>query len=72
LIIRDIHVEVRLAIDATGKVLSANPVGEEGTLATTLAAEAARLWRFEPTHRGERAVPSTVIIPFKFGPRPHK
>jgi TonB family protein len=72
LITREIEIEVQLTIDAAGNVTRAEPVTGQGALAAALgvaSAEAARMWKFEPSYRGGRAIPSTVNIQFKFGPR---
>jgi len=71
LISREIPIEVDLSIDETGKVIRAQPLSGAGVLQTSLgrlAADAARLWKFQPARRGDRNVPSEIRIQFQFGP----
>jgi len=65
-----IPLDVRVKIDAHGRVISAVPVskphtGVESFLATR-AVYAAKQWRFEPAREDGKAVPGTEIIHFVF------
>lgn len=65
-----IPLDVRVKIDAHGRVTSAVPVskphtGVESFLATR-AVYAAKQWRFEPAREDGKAVPGTEIIHFVF------
>jgi TonB family protein len=71
MISREIEVQVSLQIDAEGRVISAEATNPDGSLARTLgriAADTARLWRFEPGRQDGKAIASTMTIQFKFGP----
>jgi hypothetical protein len=72
---RRMRVQVRVSIDQNGKIVSAEPVSAgpaPGNLLGTLAANAARLWLFEPARSNSRAVPSEVIVNFDFVPSPQR
>ena len=62
-------VDVNVMIDASGKVITATPVGSQ-TVAQKLpapqAAQAALLWRFEPARKNGQRVDSETIIKFEF------
>jgi hypothetical protein len=65
-----IPLDVRVKIDAHGRVISATPVskpraGVESFLATR-AVYAAKQWRFEPAREDGKAVPGAEIIHFVF------
>ncbi|MBM3773572.1 MAG: hypothetical protein FJW37_00225 [Acidobacteria bacterium] len=63
------EIEVRLQIDATGKVVAATPIGGKGQVGSylaALAAEAAEMWEFEPARSGDQKVPSETTIRFRF------
>jgi hypothetical protein len=65
-----IGIDVRVQIDARGRVVSATPVtrqhsGLDQYLASR-AVQAARLWRFDPAREGGKAVEGTQIIHFVF------
>jgi hypothetical protein len=65
-----IAIDVRVHIDARGRVTSATPLtkqhsGLEDYLASR-AVQAARLWRFEPAHEKGVAVPGTQTLHFVF------
>jgi hypothetical protein len=71
MVTREIQIQVKLRINAAGRVVSAEPVGGQGALAVSLgkiAAETARLWKFQPARQNGQPVPSVVDIQFKFGP----
>jgi len=65
-----IAIDVRVRIDAQGRVISATPVvNPQQGLATYLsksAVQAARLWRFEPARENGKAVPGAQTIHFVF------
>ncbi len=65
-----IPIDVRVRIDAEGRVTSAAPVAKQPSgLHAYLAGralEAARLWRFEPARENGRPVPGTETIHFVF------
>ncbi len=68
---RLVEVQVRVSIDQAGKVVKAEPVGSaEGVnqYLGTSAANAARLWVFQPARRGNTPVMSELILKFVFGP----
>ena len=66
-----ITVEVKVTVDATGKVTAAEPVSAQGALAGSLAriaAASARLWTFKPALYSGRPMQSVVNIRFNFDP----
>lgn len=68
---RETTVDVKISIDATGKVVKAEPVNRDGSIAgfiATASVNAARLWTFQPARRGGRALPSDIVVQFKFTP----
>lgn len=68
---RRVDVQVRVAIDQTGKVIMAQPLVPPGGLNQylgTSAASAARLWTFQPARRGDAPVVSELILNFTFEP----
>jgi TonB family protein len=68
----DVSLKVAIEIDSEGKVLSASPVGANGSLEKLLAPhaiQAARLWRFNPAQRDGGAVESQMIVTFHFSRR---
>src|SRR5262249_24886643 len=68
---RQINIEVRLSIDATGKVVQAQAQHIDGALEASLAriaVDAARLWRFAPAIQDGRPVASATNIQFTFKP----
>jgi hypothetical protein len=66
-----VPVEVRVKIDARGRVTSAVPVVKPHTnldiFLASRAVYAAKEWRFEPARQGNHPVPSSQIIHFVFG-----
>lgn len=63
------QVEVTVAIDVEGNVVSAQVTSVEGAVAVLVAPEAikaAKLFRFRPARRNGRAVPSTMVLRFRF------
>jgi hypothetical protein len=66
-------ITVRVEIDSGGRVVSADPVDVKTPaqrLVAPEAAQAARLWRFEPARRNEQPVPSEALLKFDIE-RPH-
>jgi TonB family protein len=62
-------VDVRVKVDATGKVISAEPMRLAGPMRPFLeraAADAARLWRFEPARLGDQKVEGEALVQFRF------
>ena len=68
LVFKPVTVAVRVSIDKSGKVLKAEPLleGNIHQLFITEAVHAARLWTFQPAHRGKEAVPSESVLHFAF------
>jgi outer membrane biosynthesis protein TonB len=68
---RTTEVAVRIHVDASGKVVAAEPLGSAGGLNRYLgaaSAAAAKMWSFEPARHGDAKVPGTMILKFVFGP----
>jgi outer membrane biosynthesis protein TonB len=68
---RETTVDVKVSIDAQGKVVKAEPVKRDGSIAgfiATASVNAARLWSFRPARRGDRNLPSDMVVQFKFSP----
>ncbi len=63
-------VDVRLRIDAEGRVNQAEAVAPNGTnrLLVDAALQSARLWTFHPATVGGQAVPSETVVTFRFTP----
>ncbi|HVW86358.1 MAG TPA: energy transducer TonB, partial [Bryobacteraceae bacterium] len=65
-----IPIDVRVHINARGRVTSASPVTRpHGGLESYLAGRAvyaAKLWRFEPVRENGKPVPGTEVIHFEF------
>ena len=65
----DVIVQVRVNVDATGKVTGATPVEASNPVAEALARAAVssiRHWQFEPARRGGDKVPGDVVLSFTF------
>jgi protein TonB len=64
-------VEVKVSIDETGKVVKTEPVPQRDVhqLLLNAAAAAAREWKFRPARRGDRPMPSEMLLRFTFKPR---
>ena len=63
------RVEVKVAIDETGKVVAAEAVGRTGEMASYLSQSAvntARMWRFQPARNNGKPVRSELILNFRF------
>jgi TonB family protein len=65
-----IPIDVRVQVDAHGKVTAATPVTKQHsgleTYLATCAVKAARLWRFEPAREGGQPAPGSTTIHFVF------
>jgi TonB family protein len=64
-------VKVRIQIDASGRVIGAEPLTIGGSLDRVLssaAADAARMWVFEPARVGDRRISSELTVEFTFVP----
>lgn len=65
-----IPIDVRVEIDARGRVTSAKPIGRQHTdveqYLAARAVQAAKQWRFEPARENGRAVDGTQILHFVF------
>ena len=68
---RTVDVQVRVYVNETGKVVSAEPVGSAAGLyqyLTAAALQAARNWKFQPAQRGPTPVASDIVLHFLFEP----
>lgn len=68
---RRVDVQVRVRVDETGKVISAQPLVSPGPLTEYLgktAADAARLWTFQPARSRNTNIASDLVLQFSFGP----
>ena len=67
MITQDVRIDVRVDIDATGRVVRAEALtrGKQEML-TALALDAARQWRFSPAKQGSENVPSNAVVGFQF------
>ena len=73
MIASEVQVDVRVEIDATGRVTQARPLASIGPVSAFLVASAraaARLWLFEPARRGSQNVPSEMVLKFRYTPMP--
>jgi hypothetical protein len=71
LIIKPKIVEIKVAIDVTGRVVKAEAMASKEwvpQLMTVTAVRAARLYRFKPARRGAQPIPSEMILQFRFNP----
>jgi hypothetical protein len=71
LIAAPVEVNVKVAINASGRVIGAEPLPNPQLVSSTLvdaARTAALRWRFAPAIRGTQAVPSELILKFQFRP----
>jgi outer membrane biosynthesis protein TonB len=65
-------VEVKVSIDAKGRVVAATPVGISNSIQRLLApsaAQAAMLWRFTPASRNGQPIESEMVLRFEFDRR---
>lgn len=65
-------VEVMVAIDASGKVVKAEPQPQAGVnpMIVSAALQAARQWTFNPARQGDQPVASEMLLRFNFAPGP--
>jgi hypothetical protein len=64
------RIDVMVHIDAGGKVVDVEPLSTGNRLISRLfsiTADAVRQWLFSPALRGNRAVPSEIVLQFQFG-----
>src|SRR5262249_55716071 len=69
----EVTVQVHVSIDASGRVTKATPIPSTSPIAGyagAAAANAARLWRFEPSRKAGQTVPSEMVLEFRFAPAP--
>jgi protein TonB len=61
-------VEIRVAIDKSGKVVKAEPVPQEGVhqFLINAAVRAAQLWKFQPARQGDQPVAGELVLQFVF------
>jgi len=65
----DVVVRVRVNVDAAGRVVAAQPVGNSSPVAEALAdsaISAVKRWEFEPARRGHDKVAGDVVLSFTF------
>jgi TonB family protein len=62
-------VQLRVEIDASGKVGKVTPTGRNATNFKLMdaAIRAAKFWVFEPAQENGHAVPSEIVLNFHFG-----
>jgi hypothetical protein len=66
-----VEVEVKVHIDESGRVVSADPLPSAIPVRNFLVAaahNAALAWRFEPARRGDRPVSSEMVLKFQYRP----
>jgi outer membrane biosynthesis protein TonB len=66
---RPVQIQVEVNIGADGSVTAARLTGESGAYAGLLGPSAlntARMWRFRPAALGGQAIPSTMVLTFRF------
>lgn len=71
LVSREVLVQIRVSVDATGKVTRTEPVTTRSAVAEYLqsaAANAARQWSFEPARSNGKPAPSELVLQFRFLP----
>ena len=71
----EVVVQVRVMVDADGRVIKATPLPTKSTIAEyagQAAAKAIRLWRFEPSYSGSQPVPGELTLEFRFAPAPKR
>jgi hypothetical protein len=64
------RIDVMVHIDAGGKVVDVEPLSTGNRLISRLSsitADAVRQWLFSPALRGNRTVPSEIVLQFQFG-----
>jgi len=66
-----VEVDVRVQIDAAGRVVKAEPLPNNQLVSSSLVAaarNAAMLWLFEPARRGRQPVASDLVLRFQYRP----
>jgi len=61
-------VEIKVFIDASGKVRKAEPLNHANPALASVAQSVARLWTFRPAREAGQNVPSEMVLQFKFDP----
>jgi len=61
-------VEVKVFIDASGKVTKTEPLTHANPVLITASRSAATLWTFQPARRDGQNVASEMVLRFKFDP----
>jgi TonB family protein len=62
-------VRLKVSVDVSGKVISAEPIAENASVPDALASTAigaVKRWQFEPARRGGDKVPGDVVLSFTF------
>jgi TonB family protein len=65
----EVVVRVRVNVDASGKVIAAEPVSPDGPVAEALATSAisaVKRWQFDPARRGGDKVAGDIVLSFTF------
>jgi hypothetical protein len=65
---RTVLVDIKVFIDASGKVRKTEPLTHANPVLLTAAQSAASLWTFHPARIAGQSVPSEMILRFKFDP----
>jgi hypothetical protein len=66
LISRTVVVQIKVFIDASGKVRKTDRLSQANPVLATAAESVAKLWTFHPARKAGHAVPSEMILQFKF------
>jgi outer membrane biosynthesis protein TonB len=61
-------VEVKVFIDASGKVTKTEPLTHANPVLITASRSAATLWTFQPARKNGQNVASEMVLRFKFDP----
>jgi TonB family protein len=72
---QEVQVEIKVTVDANGRVTRAEPVASKGAIAEYLgkaAATAALVWKFEPARIDGKPAPGELILQFRFAPDKRK
>jgi hypothetical protein len=72
MIVENVEIAIRLKLDATGRIVHAEPIPQNrpipGFLAN-VAVSAAKLWKFKPALDGGREVAADYVVVFRFNKR---
>jgi len=74
MVVSMVEVEVKVHIDESGRVVSADPLPNAIPVRSFLvsaARNAALAWRFEPARRGDQQVSSEMVLKFQYRPTGH-